>query len=85
MKTRDIVIELDRAFAAARVNELMGGVVMGDTIEPLHIIHKALKAKYAAGELTDKQFTDKARELLELLGNAVVSRYIQQNISKHND
>jgi hypothetical protein len=86
MKTRDIVIELDRAFAIARVNALMGGADMGGaTIEPLHIIHKALKAKYAAGELTDKQFTDKARELLELLGNAVVSHCTQQNISKHND
>jgi hypothetical protein len=85
MKTRDTLIELDRAFAAARVNALMGGVEMGDKIEPLHIIHKALKAKYAAGELTDKQFTGKARELLELLGNAVMSHYIQQNISKHND
>ena len=85
MKTRDIATELDRAFAAARANALMGGVVMGDTIDPLHVIHKVLKAKHAAGELTDKQFTDKARELLELLGNAVVSLYIQQNISKHND
>jgi hypothetical protein len=81
MKTSDIATELDRAFAAARVNALMGGVVMGDTIDPLHAIHKALKAKHAAGELTDEQFTDKARELLEMLGGAVVSRYIQQNMS----
>ena len=85
MDTRDIAAELDRAFAAARVNALMGGVEMGDTVDPLHVIHKALKAKHARGELTDKQFTEKARELLELLGSAVVSLYIQQNISKHND
>jgi hypothetical protein len=85
VKTRDIAAELDRAFAAARVTALMGGVAMDDPIDTLRIIHKALKAKHAAGELTDKQFTDKARELLELLGNAVVSLYIQQNISKHND
>jgi uncharacterized membrane protein YcfT len=85
MKTRDIATELDRAFAAARVNALMGGVVMGDTIDPLHIIHKVVKANHAAGELTDKQFTEKARELLELLGSAVVSLYIQQNAGKHND
>ena len=81
MKTSDIAIELDRAFAAARVNALMGGVVMGDTINPLHAIHKALKAKHAAGELTDEQFADKARELLEMLGSAVVSRYIKQKMS----
>ncbi|MGA7041985.1 MAG: hypothetical protein WBZ08_26785 [Pseudolabrys sp.] len=73
MKTSDIATELDRAFAAAKVNALMGGVVMGDTVDPLHLhtIRKALKAKHAAGELTDEQFTKKARELLEMLGNAV--------------
>jgi hypothetical protein len=85
MKTRAIAVELDRAFAAARVNALMVGMAMDDPIEPLRIIHKALKAKHASGELTDKQFRDKGRELLELLGNAVVSHYIQQNIRKHND
>jgi hypothetical protein len=79
MKTRDIATELDRAFAAARVNALMGGVVIGDPVDPLRVIHKALKAAHAAGELTDEQFTEKARELLEMLGSAVVSLYIQQN------
>ena len=81
MKTSDIATELDRAFTAAKVNALMGGVAMGDTVDPLHTIHKALKAKHAAGE-TDEQFTKKARELLEMLGNAVVSLYIQQNMSR---
>jgi hypothetical protein len=32
----------------------MGGVAMDDPIEPLRIIHKILKAKHAAGEVTDK-------------------------------
>ena len=82
MKTSDIATELDRAFAAARVNALMGGVVMGDTVDPLHAIHNALKAMHASGELTDEQFTKKARELLEMLGSAVVSLYIQQNMSR---
>ena len=68
MKTSDIATELNRAFAAARVNALMGGVEIGDTVDPLHAIHKALKAKHASGELTDEQFTKKARELLEMLG-----------------
>jgi hypothetical protein len=85
MKTSDIATELDRAFAAARVNALMDGVVLGDTIDPLYAIHKALKATHASGELTDRQYTEKAQELLEMLGNAVVSLFIQQNISKHND
>ena len=82
MKTGDIATELDRAFAAARVNALMGGVVLGDTIDPLSAIHKALKATHASGELTDKQFTEKAHELLEMLGNAVVSLIIQQATSR---
>ncbi|MGA8974536.1 MAG: hypothetical protein WB496_15375, partial [Pseudolabrys sp.] len=85
MKTSDIATELDSAFAAARVNALMGGVVMGDTVDTLHVIHKALKTKYAAGELTDEQFTKKSRELLEMLGSAVVSLYIQQNMGERND
>ena len=37
MKTSDIATELDRAFAAAKVNALMGGVVMGDTVDPLNM------------------------------------------------
>ncbi|MFZ0054347.1 MAG: hypothetical protein WAL09_05975 [Pseudolabrys sp.] len=60
MKTSDIAAELNRAFAAARVNALMGGVDLGNTIDPLSAIHKALKAKHAAGELTDQQFTKRA-------------------------
>ena len=60
----------------------MGGVDLGDTIDPLSSIHKALKAKHAAGELTDQQYTEKARELLEMLGSTVVSLFIQQNMSR---
>ena len=81
MKTHDIATELDRAFAAARVNALMGGVVIGDTIDPLSAIHKALKATHASGELTDQQYTEKARVLLVMVGNTVMSLFIQQNMS----
>ena len=80
----NITTELNRAFAAARVNALMGGVDLGDTIDPLSAIHKALKATHASGELTDQQYTEKGRELLEILGNAVVSLFIQQAMNKHN-
>jgi hypothetical protein len=45
----------------------MGGVDLGDTINQLSAIHKALKAAHASGELTDQQYTEKARELLEVL------------------
>ena len=84
MKTRAITTELNRAFAAARVNALMCGVDLGDTIDPLSTIHKALKRAHASGELTDQQYTEKSRELLEILGNAVVSLFIQQAMNKHN-
>ena len=50
-KTHDITTELNKAFAAARVNALMGGVDLGDTIDPLSTLHKALKAAHASGEL----------------------------------
>jgi hypothetical protein len=82
MKTSDIAAELNRAFAAARVNALMGGVDLGNTIDPLSAIHKALKAKHAAGELTDQQFTKRARELLEMLGSTVVPLFVQKNMSR---
>ena len=68
MKTSDIATELDRAFAAARVNALKGGVELGETIAPLYAIHKALKSTHASGELTDEQYTEKARELLWMVG-----------------
>ena len=60
MKTSDIATELDRAFAAARVNALKGGLELGETIAPLYAIHKALKATHASGELTDQQYTEKS-------------------------
>ena len=78
----NIATELNRAFAAARVNALMGGVDLGDTIDPLSAIHKALKAAHASGELTDQQYTEKGHELLEMLGSAVVSLFIQLNMSR---
>ena len=61
MKTHDIATELDRAFAAATRHALMNGVVISDTIE-------ALKANHASGELSDEQYTEKARELLWMVG-----------------
>jgi hypothetical protein len=45
-------------------------------LPPLYAIHKALEANHAAGELTDQQYTEKAQELLEMLGSAVVSLFI---------
>jgi hypothetical protein len=77
----NITTELNRAFAAARVNALMGGVDLGDTIDPLSLIHKALKAAHASGKLTDQQYTETARELLEMLGATVVSLFSQQIVS----
>ena len=78
----NITTELNRAFAAARVNALMRGLDLGETIDPLSAIHKALKAAHASGELTDQQYTEKARELLVMLGSAVTSLFIQPNMSR---
>jgi hypothetical protein len=68
MKTRDIATELDRTFAAARRSVLMGGLAIGDRLDPLSAIHKALNAYHASGELTDEQYTEKACELLGMVG-----------------
>ena len=67
MKTRDIANELDRAFAAATRHALTDDVVIGDMLDPLSAIHKALNAKHASGELTDEQYTEKACELLGMI------------------
>ena len=53
-----------QGFRSRHTNALMSGVVISDTVDPLHAIHKSLNAKHAAGELTDEQYTKKARELL---------------------
>ena len=45
---------------AASWRALMSGVDLGDTIDPLSAIHKALKAAHASGKLTDQQYTEKA-------------------------
>jgi len=68
MKTRDIATELDRTFAAARRSVLMGGLAIGDRLYPLSAIHKALNANHATGELNEQQYTEKARELLGMIG-----------------
>ena len=68
MKSSNIATELDRAFAAATRHALMNDVVISDTIDPLYAIHKALKANHAFGELSDEQYTEKARELLWMVG-----------------
>jgi hypothetical protein len=68
VKSSNIATELDRAFAAATRHALMNDVVISDTIDPLYAIHKALKANHASGELSDEQYTEKARELLWMVG-----------------
>ena len=68
MKTHAITTELDRAFAAATRHALMNDVVISNVLDPLSAIHKALKAKHASGELTDEKYTEKARELLGMVG-----------------
>ena len=68
MKSSNIATELDRAFAAATRHALMNDVVISDMLDPLYATHKALNAKHVSGELTDEQYTEKARELLWMVG-----------------
>ena len=68
VKAHDTATELDRAFAAATRHALMNGVAVSDMLDPLYAIHKALKANHASGELSDEQYTEKARELLWMVG-----------------
>jgi hypothetical protein len=68
VKSSNIATELDRAFAAATRHALMNDVAIGDRLDPLSAIHKALNANHASGELTDEQYTEKACELLGMVG-----------------
>ena len=68
MKSSNIATELDRAFAAATRHALMNDVVISDMLDPLYATHKVLNGKHASGELTDEQYTEKARELLWMIG-----------------
>ena len=52
---------------------------VGDMVAALYAIHKALKAMHAGGELADDQFTEKARELLEMLRTLGVMRWRKLN------
>ena len=47
---------------------LRTGGMIGDKVDPLYVIHKALNASHTSGKLTDEQYTDKARELLWMIG-----------------
>ena len=72
MKTSDVAAGLDRVLAAARRSALMGGLAVGDVVERMYAVHNTLKAKQASGELTDEQYTEKVREVLEMLGRLSV-------------
>ena len=42
---------------------------LGGTVKRVNSIHKALKEKLASGQLTDAQYAQKVRELLNIIGN----------------
>ena len=42
---------------------------LGGTVQALNRIHKDLNSRLAAGRLTDAQYAQKAREVLNVLGN----------------
>ena len=42
---------------------------LGGTVQALNRIHRDLNARLAAGRLTDAQYAQKAREVLNVLGN----------------
>ena len=42
---------------------------LGGTVEAVHRIHKDLNARLASGRLTDRQYAQKCRELLSLIGS----------------
>ena len=69
MSARDVGTELDRRVAAALKATAGSTGPLGGTVNRVNSTHKALKAQLASGDLTDAQYAQKARELLNILGN----------------
>ena len=69
MTANDIAAELDKGIAAAL--KATAGVIgpLRGTVDRLNDIHSAFKAQLASGQFTDEQYAEKARELLNILGN----------------
>ena len=69
MSARDAATELDRRIAAA-LKATAGSIgPLGGTVKRLNNIHQTLKAQLATGELTDPQYAQKVRDLLNIIGN----------------
>ena len=61
--------ELDKRIAVA-LSMTAGSIgPLGGTVQALNRIHKDLNAQLASGRLTDAQYANKARELLNVLRN----------------
>jgi hypothetical protein len=66
VSARDAATELDRRIAAA-LKATAGSIgPLGGTVKRLNNIHQTLKAQLATGELTDPQYAQKVRDLLNI-------------------
>ena len=66
---RDVATELDTRIAVG-LSMTAGSIgPLGGTVEAVNRIHKDLNARLASGRLTDAQYANKARELLNVLRN----------------
>ena len=64
-----VATELDKRIAAG-LKATAGSIgPLGGTVKRVNSIHKALKEKLASGQLTDAQYAQKVRELLNIIGN----------------
>ena len=69
MNANNIATELDNRIAAAL--KATAGIIgpLRGTVDRLNDIHKVFKAQLASGQSTDEQYAEKARELLNILGD----------------
>jgi hypothetical protein len=66
---RDVATELDTRIAVG-LSMTAGSIgPLGGTVEAVNRIHKDLNVRLAAGRLTDRQYAQKCRELLNLIGS----------------
>jgi hypothetical protein len=66
---RDVATELNTRIAVG-LSMTAGSIgPLGGTVEAVNRIHKDLNVRLASGQLTDRQYAQKCRELLNLIGS----------------
>jgi hypothetical protein len=69
MNASDVAAELDKRIAAAlKATAVIMGPLRG-AVDRLNDIHNLFRGQLASGKMTDEQYAEKARQLLNIVGD----------------